>query len=262
MQGSITDSLFTCPAVPLPATPGSPAGMFTIIVKTNAGSDLQPRFQETELTARTAAELAVQSAQLLVAAANPASPQFVASERARASLTACLQLAPPRPAAALGCPRIFDSLVCFNWTAAGEVAQSACPAGHPTLGNPAGFVNKQCQEDGQWQREPFTNLTWSNYSNCIFGLEDSGSFDTVGKITYHPIIEDSFVLDVGLQTLPWQAMTTLSVAGYSVSIFFLLISLLIFFQFRSLSCGRVTMHKNLFLALTLSSVFWLCYLGP
>ena len=57
-------------------------------------------------------------------------------------------------------------------------------------------------------------------------------------------------------------MTTLSVAGYSVSIFFLLISLLIFFQFRSLSCGRVTMHKNLFLALTLSSVFWLCYLGP
>ena len=175
--------------------------MFTIIVKTNAGSDLQPRFQETELTARTAAELAVQSAQLLAAAANPASPQFVASQRARASLTNCLQLAPPRPAPALGCPRIFDSLVCFNWTAAGEVAQSACPAGHPTLGNPAGFVNKQCQEDGQWQREPFTNLTWSNYSNCIFGLEDNGSFDTVGKIEYHPTIEDSFALVSKLYTI-------------------------------------------------------------
>ncbi|XP_023326719.1 calcitonin receptor [Eurytemora carolleeae] len=49
------------------------------------------------------------------------------------------------------------------------------------------------------------------------------------------------------------------VAGLSLSLFCLLVSLLVFTVCRSLSCGRITMHKNMFLSLTLNNISWLLW---
>jgi hypothetical protein len=54
-------------------------------------------------------------------------------------------------------------------------------------------------------------------------------------------------------------MSTLNVVGLSLSLIFLTTSLIIFFSFNTLSCGRVTMHKNLFIAFALSNISWLLY---
>jgi calcitonin receptor-like len=30
-----------------------------------------------------------------------------------------------------------------------------------------GLANRYCTESGDWWRHPKTNLTWSNYTNCV-----------------------------------------------------------------------------------------------
>ena len=82
-----------------------------------------------------------------------------------------------------------------------------------------GDAEKTCRSDGEWWRDPETNLTWSDYNPCV------------PDWSFH------------------ETMSLLRVVGNLTSFTFLLGSLLIFTMFySSLKCGRVTMHMNLFLA--------------
>ena len=127
------------------------------------------------------------------------------------------------------CSVIFDSLLCFNMTSAGSTQTAPCPADHPVFNAATSSASKLCQEDATWWKHPETNLTWSDYTDCV-PVEN-----------FH------------------QSMSTLNVVGLSLSLTFLTTSLIIFFSFNTLSCGRVTMHKNLFIAIALSNISWLIY---
>uniref|UniRef100_A0A8C5HUS7 G-protein coupled receptors family 2 profile 2 domain-containing protein n=1 Tax=Gouania willdenowi TaxID=441366 RepID=A0A8C5HUS7_GOUWI len=52
----------------------------------------------------------------------------------------------------------------------------------------------------------------------------------------------------------------MAIVGHALSIASLLISLAIFFYFRSLSCQRITLHKNLFCSYVLNSALTIIYL--
>ena len=131
------------------------------------------------------------------------------------------------------CPLIFDSWSCFNSTPAGTVQKEPCPDFEIFNFSPSRFASKECDETGSWLVHPWSNKTWTSYTNCV---------DHKG-LKFHTRIN------------------IISLTGLSLSLFCLVISLFVFNAFRSLSCGRVAMHKNLFLSLILSNISWLlCWL--
>ncbi|XP_039281603.1 calcitonin gene-related peptide type 1 receptor isoform X2 [Nilaparvata lugens] len=128
------------------------------------------------------------------------------------------------------CPREFDGWSCVNWTSAGQVAHFPCP--YFILGfDPKRFGQRTCLMDGTWFRHPDSNKTWSNYTTCV-DLEDL-------ELRKHV----NFIYKT----------------GYSISLAALIISLFIFFYFKSLSCTRIQIHKNLFLSLTINNCLWLIW---
>ncbi|KAK7074546.1 hypothetical protein SK128_018987, partial [Halocaridina rubra] len=56
-----------------------------------------------------------------------------------------------------------------------------------------------------------------------------------------------------------QGVNTLYIAGYSLSLVALCISLFIFCFFKSLKCTRVTIHKNLFVSFIINNAMWLIW---
>ncbi|KAG8232147.1 hypothetical protein J437_LFUL012119 [Ladona fulva] len=54
-------------------------------------------------------------------------------------------------------------------------------------------------------------------------------------------------------------VNTIYKVGYSISLAALLLSLAIFFYFKSLSCTRIQIHKNLFISLALNNALWLVW---
>ncbi|KAI4817946.1 hypothetical protein KUCAC02_011315, partial [Chaenocephalus aceratus] len=93
--------------------------------------------------------------------------------------------------------------------------------------DPTEKATKYCGEDGQWFRHPDTNRTWSNYTLC--------NENTNAKL------KSAYILFY------------MAIVGHALSIASLLISLSIFFYFRSLSCQRITLHKNLFCSYVFNS---------
>ena len=130
-----------------------------------------------------------------------------------------------------GCPVVFDSWSCFDASATGTFQSEPCPDMPLMKFSSDRLAVKYCDTDGAWWVHPHTNRTWSNYTQCV----DYQELD--------------FHISVNLLTL----------IGLFVSLFFLVSSLLIFFIFESLSCDRVTIHKNLLFSLTFSSISWILW---
>ncbi|KAL1121967.1 hypothetical protein AAG570_003375, partial [Ranatra chinensis] len=128
------------------------------------------------------------------------------------------------------CPREFDGWTCVNSTPAGSVAQFPCP--YFIFGfDPKRFGHRSCLQDGTWFRHPESNKTWSNYTTCV-DIED---------------------LKVRTQ------INLLYKTGYMISLAALTVSLIIFFYFKSLSCTRIQIHKNLFISLAVNNMLWLVW---
>ncbi|XP_069180947.1 calcitonin gene-related peptide type 1 receptor, partial [Procambarus clarkii] len=145
----------------------------------------------------------------------------------------CVQVmasVPPPSDRRLFCPRTFDGWSCWNDTPAGETAFSPCPY-FITGFDHRRLAHKTCTSEGTWYRHPETNLTWSNYTTCI-DLDD---------------------------LMMRQLINTIYIAGYSVSLIALAVSLLIFFNFRTLQCTRIRLHKNLFLSFILNNCLWIAW---
>ena len=129
------------------------------------------------------------------------------------------------------CPRIFDSWTCFHSTHPGSLQAAPCPDFPALKYSRDRFAYKWCDDNGHWWVHPTTNRTWSNYTSCVD----------------YPDLEFR------------NTINTLSITGLSLSFCCLFLSLLIFSSFRSLSCSRVTMHKNLILSLLFSCTSWLLW---
>ncbi|XP_042209098.1 calcitonin gene-related peptide type 1 receptor-like [Homarus americanus] len=145
----------------------------------------------------------------------------------------CVQLmksVPQPPDGVVFCPRTFDGWSCWNDTLAGNTAYSPCPY-FITGFDHTRMAHKVCNEDGSWFRHPLTNNSWSNYTTCI-DLDD---------------------------LMMRQLINTIYIAGYSVSLIALAISLVIFFHFRTLQCTRIRLHKNLFLSFILNNILWIAW---
>ncbi|XP_067281597.1 calcitonin gene-related peptide type 1 receptor [Pseudorasbora parva] len=126
------------------------------------------------------------------------------------------------------CNRTWDGWLCWDDTPGGTYTSQYCPNYFPDFDSTE-KVTKYCDETGNWFRHPETNRTWSNYTLCIAHTKDKLK---MAYILYY-----------------------MAIVGHALSIVSLLISLAIFFYFRSLSCQRITLHKNLFFSYVLNSAF-------
>ncbi|XP_028998978.1 calcitonin gene-related peptide type 1 receptor isoform X2 [Betta splendens] len=123
------------------------------------------------------------------------------------------------------CNTTWDGWLCWDETEAGLTTEQSCPGYYDDFDTHE-MASKVCMETGEWGRHPESNRTWTNFTNCRNNM-----------------------------TVP-AAMTHfyLVMTGHVLSLVSLLISLGIFFYFKSLSCQRITLHKNLFISYVLSSV--------
>ncbi|XP_020487357.2 calcitonin gene-related peptide type 1 receptor [Labrus bergylta] len=133
----------------------------------------------------------------------------------------------------LYCSRNWDGWQCWDDTQAGTYTAQNCPNYFVDF-DPTEKATKYCGEDGHWFRHPDTNRTWSNYTLC--------NENTKAKL------KSAYILFY------------MAIVGHALSIASLLISLAIFFYFRSLSCQRITLHKNLFCSYVLNSALTIIYL--
>lgn len=128
------------------------------------------------------------------------------------------------------CNMTWDGWLCWDDTEAGLTTEQNCPDHYDDL-DPHAVASKVCTRTGHWGRHPESNRTWTNFTNCQ------------ATITH---IEEK---------IKQAAMTHLYLVmiGHGLSLISLLISLAVFYHFKSLSCQRITLHKNLFISCMLNS---------
>ncbi|XP_029579032.1 calcitonin gene-related peptide type 1 receptor [Salmo trutta] len=139
---------------------------------------------------------------------------------------------PPRNEAGTFCNRTWDGWLCWDDSAPGTAMQ-LCPVYFQDF-DPSEKATKVCNSDGQWFRHPESNRIWSNYTQCQMYTKD--------KLTF------AF------------SLYYLAIVGHGLSVVSLIISLCIFSYFKSLSCQRNSLHKNMFLSFIFNSictVIWL-----
>uniref|UniRef100_A0A7N8XIS5 Calcitonin gene-related peptide type 1 receptor n=1 Tax=Mastacembelus armatus TaxID=205130 RepID=A0A7N8XIS5_9TELE len=131
------------------------------------------------------------------------------------------------------CNRTWDGWLCWDDTKAGIVAEQHCPDYFHDF-DPSEMVTKICTDNGHWFQHPESNRTWTNYTRCNEHTVES-------RVTAMNLLY-------------------LALIGHGLSLTSLFVSLGIFFHFRSLSCQRITLHKNLFFSFVLNSVITIIWL--
>ncbi|KAG7239836.1 hypothetical protein INR49_030548 [Caranx melampygus] len=96
-------------------------------------------------------------------------------------------------------------------------------------------VTKVCNPNGQWFHHPESNRSWTNYTQCQAYTNDK--------------------LKVAI------SLYYLAMVGNGLSIVSLIICLIIFSYFKSLSCQRISIHKNMFLSFILNSIVTIMWLS-
>ncbi|XP_026189224.1 calcitonin gene-related peptide type 1 receptor [Mastacembelus armatus] len=141
---------------------------------------------------------------------------------------------PPHAGEGPYCNRTWDGWLCWGDSAPGTVIQM-CPLYFQDF-DPAERVTKVCNPDGQWFHHPESNRVWTNYTQCSAYMKEKIKFAI--------------------------SLYYLAVVGHGLSIVSLIICLIIFSYFKSLSCQRISLHKNMFMSFILNSIFtimWLSY---
>ncbi|XP_018516718.2 calcitonin gene-related peptide type 1 receptor isoform X3 [Lates calcarifer] len=126
------------------------------------------------------------------------------------------------------CNTTWDGWLCWDETEAGLTTEQSCPEYYDDF-DPLAVASKVCTETGEWGRHPESNRTWTNFTNC---RANTTHHNTQAAMTHFYLV----------------------MIGHGLSLVSLFISLGIFFHFKSLSCQRITLHKNLFVSFVLNSV--------
>ncbi|XP_048876434.1 calcitonin gene-related peptide type 1 receptor-like [Brienomyrus brachyistius] len=131
------------------------------------------------------------------------------------------------------CNRTWDGWLCWDDTEAGITSDQFCPDYFDNF-DLTEMVTKICTESGHWFIHPESNRTWTNYTSC----------------------RKTQIIEGGITAMN---LLYLALIGDGLSLISLFISLGIFFHFKSLSCQRITLHKNLFFSFVLNSIasIWL-----
>ncbi|XP_034552584.1 calcitonin gene-related peptide type 1 receptor isoform X2 [Notolabrus celidotus] len=140
---------------------------------------------------------------------------------------------PPRKEEGVYCNRTWDGWLCWGDSAPGMSIQM-CPDYFLDF-DPAEKVTKVCDSKGKWFRHPESDRVWSNYSQCSALTKET-----------HKLVFSQYYL---------------AMVGHSLSIVSLIISLIIFSYFKSLSCQRISLHKNMFLSFILNSIVTIIWLS-
>ncbi|MCJ8730025.1 hypothetical protein PDJAM_G00113690 [Pangasius djambal] len=130
------------------------------------------------------------------------------------------------------CNRTWDGWLCWDDVEAGSTATQHCPDYYTDF-DTSEMATKICTESGKWFVHPDSNRTWTNYTTC---KQFTAERQQAAINLYYLVL-----------------------IGHGLSLISLLASLGIFFHFKSLSCQRITLHKNLFFSFVLNSVitiFW------
>ncbi|XP_067880942.1 calcitonin gene-related peptide type 1 receptor-like isoform X2 [Heterodontus francisci] len=140
---------------------------------------------------------------------------------------------PPNEKEGSYCNRTWDGWLCWNDASAKSTAVQHCPDYFKDF-DPSEKATKICAENGRWFRHPVSNRTWTNYTQCTAYTRDK--LATALNLYY------------------------LAMTGHGISIVCLLVSLCIFFYFKSLSCQRISLHKSLFISYILNSIVTIIWL--
>ncbi|XP_050388620.1 parathyroid hormone/parathyroid hormone-related peptide receptor isoform X2 [Patella vulgata] len=130
------------------------------------------------------------------------------------------------PQNGLYCKMIFDDIMCWDYTPAGQLAKQSCPdyiSGFYTEGT----AERQCMPNGEWFVHPDYNKTWTDFHGC------------------HQRTKDPHLMVIGKHLDNVQLLARI---GYSISLAFLLFAVFIMIYFKKLHCQRNTIHVNLFLS--------------
>ncbi|XP_026874506.2 calcitonin gene-related peptide type 1 receptor [Electrophorus electricus] len=125
------------------------------------------------------------------------------------------------------CNHTWDGWLCWDDLEAGITATQQCPDYYHDF-DTSEVVTKICMETGHWFVHPESNRTWTNYTNC------------------RQVSRERRLTDMNFYYL--------TLIGHGLSLISLFASLGIFFHFKSLSCQRITLHKNLFTSFVLNSI--------
>ncbi|XP_075155841.1 pigment-dispersing factor receptor isoform X2 [Haematobia irritans] len=146
---------------------------------------------------------------------------------------------PPIPG--LYCNWTWDMFTCWPPTPAGVLAHMGCPSGFHGV-DARKFANRKCELNGHWSgrpNEPPSPNGWTDYNPC-FKPEVKTLLDKVPNL--------ELVVEIAKRT------RTLEIVGLILSLVALILSLIIFCNFRSLRNNRTKIHKNLFIAMVLQVV--------
>ena len=168
---------------------------------------------------------------LLTEASTPGSLYYIEEDLFYRRLIDCTLRLAPMVINDESCPLIFDSWSCYNSTPAGEFMYEPCPDKPELNFDTDKMSSKYCTENGSWWVHPLSNRTWSNYTGCL-DIQDFTFRNNINRLN-----------DIGL----------------IVSLVSLLMSITIFAYAESLRCGRISVHKNLFMSLTLNNFGWIIW---
>uniref|UniRef100_A0A1B0G292 Uncharacterized protein n=1 Tax=Glossina morsitans morsitans TaxID=37546 RepID=A0A1B0G292_GLOMM len=139
------------------------------------------------------------------------------------------------------CNWAWDRFLCWPPTPAGVLARMHCPSGWHGI-DTRKFANRKCELNGQWGSRPndtYNPNGWTDYQPCY-------------KPEVNELMQQVPNLDLFLEIA--RRTRTLEIVGLILSLVALIISLIIFCNFRSLRNNRTKIHKNLFIAMVLQVI--------
>ncbi|XP_073967454.1 PDF receptor-like [Choristoneura fumiferana] len=139
------------------------------------------------------------------------------------------------------CNATFDTYLCWPPTPAGAAASQNCPPAR--LSDTTHFAYRRCGASGLWLgRRPgeASALGWTNYTPC---------FPPEVQTLFVQVYDDE--RDAQLKFEIAQSTRYMEIAGFSISLVALIVSLIIFSHYRSLRNNRTRIHKSLFSAMVL-----------
>ncbi|XP_055843388.1 PDF receptor isoform X2 [Episyrphus balteatus] len=146
------------------------------------------------------------------------------------------------------CKWTWDQFLCWPPTPTGVLARMRCPAvGHGI--DVSKFAERLCLNNGLWGNKPqdttFNPHGWTNYTPC-FKPDIIDLMQQLYSGGNSEVIQNKFVVA--------ERTRTLEIIGLMLSLCALLLSLLIFCNFRSLRNNRTKIHKNLFVAMVIQVI--------
>lgn len=141
------------------------------------------------------------------------------------------------------CSWAWDRYLCWPPTPAGVLARMRCPAvGHGI--DTTKFAERLCLKSGLWNNKPQDTIHhgWTNYTPCF----KPDIIDLMQQLNSGGNSDNKLAVA--------ERTRTLEIVGLMLSLCALLLSLLIFCNFRSLRNNRTKIHKNLFVAMVIQVI--------